>query len=64
MEMCCFSLEILLRERKIQKERDKEGGGEKLKEIKKKKEGRNGEGEEKKERGKEEGRKEDGRKEL
>ena len=47
-----------------EQERGKEGGGEKLKEIKKKKEGRNGEGEEKKERGKEEGRKEEGRKEL
>ena len=42
----------------------KRGGGKKLKEIEKKKEGRNGEGEEKKEKGKEEGRKEEGKKEL
>lgn len=63
MEICCFSLETLFRETKIQKERDR-GGGKKWKEIKKKKEGRNGEGEEKKERGKEEGRKEEGKKEL
>lgn len=49
MEICCFSLEILLRERKIQKERDKERGREKI-EGNREKEGRKEWGRRRKER--------------